>query len=68
MPKPEGGCLCGKVRFELKDDPKVAYGCRCQFCQSATGTAFRSGMRYRKENDFLNDAELKTYILSLIHI
>ena len=37
MPKHEGGCLCGKVRFELNDDPKVACGCRCQFCQRANG-------------------------------
>ena len=62
MPKHEGGCLCGKVRFELNDDPEVAYGCHCRFCQKATGTAFRSGMRYRKENVSINDAELKTYI------
>ena len=49
MPKHEGGCLCGKVRFELNDDPEVAYGCHCRFCQKATGTAFRSGLRLLRE-------------------
>ena len=62
MPKHEGGCLCGKVRCELNDDPEVAYRCHCRFCQKATGIAFRSGMRNRKENVSLNDAELDTYI------
>ena len=62
MPKYEGGCLCGKVRLELNDEPELAYGCHCRFCQRATGTAFRSGMRYRKENVSLNNAELNTYI------
>ena len=59
MSKHTGGCLCGKVRFELSDDPEAAYGCHCRFCQKATGTAFRSGMRYRKENVSLNHADLK---------
>ena len=66
MPKHQGGCLCGKVRFELNDDPEVAYGCHCRFCQKATGTAFRSGMRYRKENVSINNAELKTYIYTCL--
>ena len=54
MPEHKGGCLCGKVRFVLSEDPEVAYGCHCRFCQKATGTAFRSGMRYRKENVSIN--------------
>ena len=62
MLKHEGGYLCVKVRFELNYDPELGYGCHCQFCQRATGTAFRSGMRYRKENVFFNDAELNTYL------
>lgn len=66
MPKYEGGCLCGKVRLELNDEPELAYGCHCRFCQRATGTAFRSGMRYRKANVSLMTVSLKpTFILAL---
>ena len=62
MTKHSGGCLCGIVRFELSTNPEIVYGCHCRFCQRSTGTAFRSGMRCKKENVTFNDAELKTYI------
>jgi len=34
-----GGCLCGAVRFELTEAPRVAYYCHCTRCQRRTGTA-----------------------------
>jgi hypothetical protein len=35
----QGGCLCGKVRFELTAPPEVAGYCHCTRCQKRTGTA-----------------------------
>jgi hypothetical protein len=34
-----GGCLCGGVRFELTEPPRVAGYCHCTRCQRRTGTA-----------------------------
>ncbi|HEX8105505.1 MAG TPA: GFA family protein [Solirubrobacteraceae bacterium] len=34
-----GGCLCGRVRFELSEPPTVAGYCHCTRCQKRTGGA-----------------------------
>lgn len=34
-----GGCLCGRVRFELTEPPAAAGYCHCTRCQRRTGTA-----------------------------
>ena len=34
----QGGCLCGKVRFELSSPPESAGYCHCTRCQRRTGT------------------------------
>lgn len=35
----QGGCLCGRVRFELSEPPREAGYCHCTRCQGRTGTA-----------------------------
>ena len=34
----QGGCACGKVRFEAEIDDDEAYLCHCRMCQRATGS------------------------------
>lgn len=34
----QGGCLCGRVRFELAAPPTAAGYCHCTRCQRRTGT------------------------------
>jgi hypothetical protein len=34
----QGGCLCGRVRFELTAPPRLAGYCHCTRCQRRTGT------------------------------
>ena len=36
----EGGCLCGEIRYVLREDPVVVYACHCTDCQTETGSAF----------------------------
>ncbi len=33
----EGGCACGRIRFEAKVDSDDAYLCHCRMCQRASG-------------------------------
>jgi hypothetical protein len=39
FPQP-GGCLCGSVRYQILEDPLLAYACHCTDCQTASGSAF----------------------------
>ena len=40
----EGGCLCGRIRYRLEDDPMFVQSCHCTDCQRATGSAFVTNM------------------------
>jgi hypothetical protein len=33
----EGGCACGRIRFEAEVDKDDAYLCHCRMCQRASG-------------------------------
>ena len=36
----QGGCRCGKVRFEVNGDPLLTMACHCSGCQHMTASAF----------------------------
>lgn len=40
MTTAQGGCLCGKLRYEVKGQPARITMCHCKFCQRATGAAY----------------------------
>ena len=40
MPRIEGGCLCGAVRYHAEAEPVFTGVCHCRNCQRATGGAF----------------------------
>ena len=35
-----GGCICGQVRYEIKDGPLFVHACHCSDCQRYSGSAF----------------------------
>jgi hypothetical protein len=35
-----GGCLCGKIRYEITEAPQEVYTCHCTDCQRLTSSAF----------------------------
>jgi hypothetical protein len=35
-----GGCLCGKIRYEISEAPRLVYTCHCTECQRLTSSAF----------------------------
>ena len=41
----QGGCLCGKTRYELSNEPITLYACHCTDCQTASGSSCVLGMR-----------------------
>jgi hypothetical protein len=44
-----GGCVCGRVRYQLREDPLAFYACHCLDCQRASGSAFGLSMIVRSE-------------------
>jgi hypothetical protein len=39
-----GGCLCGKIRYEIIEEPRLVYTCHCTDCQHITSSAFSLGV------------------------
>src|SRR5438128_5777605 len=39
-----GGCLCGKIRYEITEAPQLVYTCHCVDCQRLTNSAFSTGI------------------------
>lgn len=35
-----GGCTCGRVRYQLTDQPLFVHCCHCRWCQRETGSGF----------------------------
>lgn len=36
----QGGCACGRIRYELGAKPLFVHCCHCRWCQRETGAAF----------------------------
>lgn len=48
--KRSGGCLCGKVRYEVPREMKTAAKCHCQMCQKSTGAGAMTAAVYANED------------------
>ena len=44
-----GGCQCGKVRYEVTEQPLNVYTCHCLDCQRRTGSSFGIAAFFAKE-------------------
>ena len=58
-----GGCLCGAVRYTLRDGFRFRpYACHCTDCQTRTGGAFSEHMLFAKQDiDIEGDLDSGTY-------
>ncbi|WP_454689801.1 GFA family protein [Achromobacter aloeverae] len=54
----EGGCLCGTVRYKVKDEPQAVVICHCTHCRRASGSAFSVNLLV-KEGDYEQTGETK---------
>jgi hypothetical protein len=39
-----GGCLCGKIRYEIAGRPRWMYQCHCGKCRAASGSSFATNV------------------------
>lgn len=58
-----GGCLCGAVRYTLRDGLRFRpYACHCTDCQTRTGSAFSEHMLFAKQDlEIAGDLDSGTY-------
>ena len=47
----KGGCLCGRIRYEVQGevDPAMQFTCHCRDCQHVTGTGHARSMGVNKD-------------------
>lgn len=57
----QGGCACGRVRYEVREPPRVAFNCHCRACQRYTGSACMSSMLVAASAFMLTQGELAEY-------
>ncbi len=57
----EGGCLCGAVRYRVREKPFRTGACHCTACQKRTGSAFGIGVYFKQENVEIMRGSLRTY-------
>ena len=57
----QGGCLCGKLRYQVQSPPVRVTMCHCRFCQRATGGAYLVEPIFHKPEVSLTEGEAKIY-------
>ncbi|WP_432416642.1 GFA family protein [Rhizobium leguminosarum] len=59
-----GGCLCGRVRYEVRGEPYVSGLCHCATCRKLTGSAYSATANWHQPQ-FRVTGEVQTYELLL---
>ena len=57
----EGGCQCGKVRYQITAKPLTLYCCHCTECQSQSASAFGMSMWVESDGFEVLQDELSFY-------
>lgn len=65
-PVTTGGCLCGKVRFEIRGKDVGSSYCHCRMCQRFAGAPVSAGTGFLHDDFALTKGEPATYRSSVI--
>lgn len=60
----EGGCACGTVRYQVRDEPLFVHACHCTECRRLCGGPYVINAWIETENVSLTKGELQTAMLS----
>ena len=55
----EGGCTCGRVRYEVTSEPMIVHGCHCRGCQKNSGSAFAVNALFETDRVILTAGEVE---------
>ena len=61
MEKYSGRCHCGMVTYKINGDPTWKVNCNCNWCQTTSGSAFRSFLIFKEEDITFDGESLTSY-------
>ena len=61
MEKYSGRCHCGKVTYKINGEPTWKVNCNCNWCQTTSGSAFRSFLIFKEEDITFDGESLTSY-------
>ena len=61
MEKYSGGCHCGMVTYKINGEPTWKVNCNCNWCQTTSGSAFRSFLIFKEEDITFDGESLTSY-------
>lgn len=56
-----GGCVCGRIRYQVVGEPKRVTLCHCRWCQQRTGTGFGTEVVFDVSQITINDDLVSRY-------
>ena len=56
-----GGCACGSIRFEIRDEPIAMGDCQCRDCQHRSGTGHGSYLTFPSRAKVTLNGEARTW-------
>src|SRR4028119_982908 len=62
MPRIEGGCLCGAVRYRSDAEPAMQVVCHCKTCQKNSGSAFSMNVAVPQDSLVVEGDASRSYI------
>ena len=61
MEKYSGRCRCGMVTYKINGEPTWKVNCNCNWCQTTSGSAFRSFLIFKEEDITFDGESLTSY-------
>ena len=62
MPKIEGGCLCGSVRYTADIEPMAVINCYCKACRKNSGSTNSYNLAMQENSVKVTGDTVKTYV------
>lgn len=56
-----GGCLCGNIRYQIKQVPRTTIQCHCTNCQKQSGSAFSINLVVKMDSVEIDKTKLACY-------
>ena len=62
MPRNQGGCLCGALRYAVTGEPLRVTFCHCRFCQRGSGAAYVVEPIFNRSELVVTSGRPRTYL------
>ena len=56
-----GGCRCGRISYKISGEPTWKVSCHCNWCQTSSGSAFRTFLLFEEHEISFSGNTLKSY-------